>query len=138
MTIVIDASLALAWYFEDESTRETEELLDRVSDTGAVVPAHWRLELANALQMAIRRQRIDTVYRDNSLAELAVMPITIDGDTNSYAWSTTLRLAERFSLTLYDAAYLELARRRSLPLATLDRDLRGAARMLDIGVLGTG
>ncbi len=138
MTIVIDASLALAWYFEDESTRETEELLDRVSDTGAVVPAHWRLELANALQMAIRRQRIDTVYRDDSLAELAVMPITIDGDTNSYAWSTTLRLAERFSLTLYDAAYLELARRRSLPLATLDRDLRGAARMLDIGVLGTG
>jgi predicted nucleic acid-binding protein len=129
---MIDASLTMAWYFEDESTRETEELL------GSVVPAHWRLEVANALQMAMRRHRIDAVYRDDSLAELAVMPITIDDDTNSYAWSTTLRLAERFSLTLYDAAYLELARRRSLPLATLDRDLRGAAGMLDVGVLGTG
>jgi predicted nucleic acid-binding protein len=138
LTLVIDASLTMAWYFEDESTRETDELLDRVSDTGAMVPAHWRLEVANAFQMAIRRQRIDAVYRDDSLAELAVMPITIDDDTNSYAWSTTLRLAERCSLTLYDAAYLELARRRSLPLATLDRGMRGAAQMLDIGVLGTG
>jgi predicted nucleic acid-binding protein len=136
LSLVIDASLTMAWYFEDESTRETDEVLDRVSDTGAVVPAHWRLEVANAFQMAIRRQRIDAVYRDESLAELAVMPITIDDDTNGYAWSTTLRLAERFSLTLYDAAYLELARRRSLPLATRDRDLRCAAQMLDIGVLG--
>jgi predicted nucleic acid-binding protein len=126
----------MALYFEDESTRETDELLERVSDTGAVVPAHWRLELADAFQMAIRRQRIDAVYRDDSLAELVLMPISIDNDTNKYAFSTTLRLAEGVSLTLYDAAYLELARRRSLALATLDRDLCGAAQILEIEVLG--
>ena len=65
-----------------------------------------------------------------------MLPITIDADTNSYAWSTTLRLAERFSLTPYDAAYLELAQRRSLPFATLDRDLRAAATALNVVLLG--
>ena len=72
-----------------------------------------------------------------SLAELGFMAIMIDADTNGYAWSTTLRLAERFALTLYDAAYLELAQRRSLPLATLDRDLRAAALAVNVELLGT-
>lgn len=137
MTLVIDASLTMAWYFEDESTPATDELLDRVADAGAIVPTLWRLEVANAFQMAMRRQRIDAIYRDASLAELALMPITIDADTNDYAWSATLRLAERFSLTMYDAAYLELALRHHLPLATLDRELRSAAPALDIELLGT-
>jgi predicted nucleic acid-binding protein len=136
LNLVIDASLTMAWYFDDESTPATDELLDRVAGAGAVVPTLWRLEVANAFQSAIRRQRIDAVYRDASLAELTMLPITIDTDTNSYAWSTTLRLAERFSLTPYDAAYLELAQRRSLPLATLDRELRAAAPTLSIECLG--
>jgi predicted nucleic acid-binding protein len=136
LSLVIDASLTMAWYFEDESTPATDALLDRVADAGALVPGLWRLEVANAFQTAIRRQRVDAVYRDASLAELALMPITIDADTNTYAWSATLRLAERFSLTVYDAAYLELAQRRSLPLATLDRDLRAAAPALNIELLG--
>jgi predicted nucleic acid-binding protein len=135
LSLVIDASLTMAWYFEDESTPATDELLERVASGGAIVPALWRLEVANAFQSAIRRQRIDAPYRDASLMELAMLPITIDPETNSYAWSTTLRLAERFSLTPYDAAYLELAQRRSLPLATLDRDLRTAAPTLNIEVL---
>jgi predicted nucleic acid-binding protein len=102
-----------------------------------MMPGLWHLEVANAFQMAVRRQRIDRIYRDASLAELALMPITVDADTNSYAWSTTLRLAERCSLTIYDAAYLELAQRRSLPLATLDKELRAAAPALNIALLGT-
>jgi len=73
--------------------------------------------------------------RDTPLAELALLPITIDADTNSYAWTTTLRLAERFSLTAYDAAYQELALRRSLPLTTLDRDLRAVAPAPNIELL---
>ena len=137
MSVVIDASLTMAWYFEDESTPATDAVLDRVSGSGAVVPGLWRLEVANAFQTAVRRQRIDAVYRDASLAELGFMAITIDADTNGYAWSTTLRLAERFALTLYDAAYLELAQRRSLPLATLDRDLRAAAPAVNVELLGT-
>ena len=136
MSLVVDASLAIAWYFEDESNEATEGVLDRVTESGAVVPGLWRLEVANAFQMAVRRKRIDAAYRDASLGELALMPITVDDETNSYAWTTTLRLAERFSLTLYDAAYLELAQRRSLPLATLDRNLRAAAPALNIQLLG--
>jgi predicted nucleic acid-binding protein len=134
--LVIDASLTVAWYFDDETTPATEAILDRVSETGATVPTLWRLEVANALQSALRRRRITAVYRDESLTALAQMPITIDADTDTYAWTTTLRLAERFTLTIYDAAYLELAQRRSLPLATLDKELREAAAPLGVTLLG--
>ena len=65
---------------------------------GAVVPTVWRLEVANALQMAIRRKRIDAAYRDAALAALVMLPITLDADTDTYAWTTTLRLAERSRL----------------------------------------
>ena len=79
-------------------------------------------------------KRIDAIYRDASLNELTRLPITIDTDTNTYAWSTTLRLAERFSLTAYQAAYLELAQRCSLPLATLDPALPAPAAALCISL----
>ena len=136
MSLVIDASLTISWYFEDETTPATEAILERVSEAGATVPTLWRLEVANAFQSAIRRKRITAPYRDQSLVELTNMPITIDADTNVYAWTTTLRLAERFALTIYDSAYLELAQRRSLPLATLDAELREAAAALGVTVLG--
>ena len=71
MSLVIDASLTMAWYFDDESTDATDALLDRVTSSGAVVPGLWRLEIANAFETAVRRQRIDAVYRDTSLAELS-------------------------------------------------------------------
>ena len=137
MSLVLDASLTLTWYFDDESTPVTDAMLDRVAGAGAVVPTVWRLEVANALQMAIRRKRIDAAYRDAALAALVLLPITLDADTDTYAWTTTLRLAERFALTVYDAAYLELAQRRSLPLATLDVPLRAAAGALGLSLLGT-
>jgi predicted nucleic acid-binding protein len=136
MSLVIDASLTVSWYFEDETTPATEAILEKVSETGATVPTLWRLEVANAFQSAIRRKRITALYRDQALAELTQMPITIDGDTNVYAWTTTLRLAERFALTIYDSAYLELAQRGSLPLATLDAELREAAAALGVTLLG--
>jgi predicted nucleic acid-binding protein len=136
MSLVIDASLTVSWYFEDETTPATEAILERVSEAGATVPTLWRLEVANAFQSAIRRKRITAPYRDQLLAELTHMPITIDADTNVYAWTTTLRLAERFALTIYDSAYLELAQRRSLPLATLDAELREAAAALGLTLLG--
>ena len=134
MSVVIDASFTLSWCFDDETTPATEVILDRVSENGAVVPGLWRLEVANAFQSALRRNRISSEYRDESLTELMDLPITIDADTDTYAWTTTLRLAERFGLTIYDATYLELAQRRSLPLATLDKDLRQAAAALDVAL----
>ena len=136
MSVVIDASLTMTWYFDDEITPATEAVLNHVSEAGAVVPSLWRLEVANALQSALRRKRISQEYRDESLVELGELPITLDADTDTYAWTTTLRLAERFGLTIYDAAYLELAQRRSLPLATLDNELREAAIAIDVTLLG--
>ncbi len=136
MTLVVDASLTLSWYFEDERTPAADALLDQVTNTGAVVPSLWRLETANGLQVAIRRKRIDVAFRDRALTHLTRLPITVDAETDAHAWTTTLQLADRFQLTLYDAAYLELAQRRALPLATLDSALRPAADALGLTLLG--
>lgn len=91
----------------------------------------WRLEVANAFQSALRRKRISADYRDQCLGELAWLPITIDAEAETHAWTTPLRLAERFGLTIYDATYLKWAHRRALPLATLDKELWKAAVYLN-------
>jgi predicted nucleic acid-binding protein len=124
---VIDASVTLSWVYTDEHSASSDALLARVADQGAVVPALWRLEIANALQVGIKRKRIDATYRDAAIRRLALLPIEIDPDTNDYAWTTTLQLAEAQQLTVYDASYLELTLRRRLPLATRDDQLAAAA-----------
>ena len=96
-----------------------------------------RLEVADGLQTGIRRGRIDTIYRDAALSDLALLDIVIDPDTDRYAWTGTLRLADRFRLTVYDASYLELAQRRALPLASLDMELCDAARALGLQLAAT-
>src|SRR6185437_10419260 len=97
------------------------------AENGAVVPSLWRLEVANSLTMAVRKRRIPLEFRGAALADLALLDITTDQQTDSQAWTETLKIADLFQLTVYDAAYLELARRRNLPLATLDQELRTAA-----------
>ena len=136
MSLVIDSSITLSWCFEDERTDVTATLLYRVAETGALVPALWRLEVANGLQVAMRRGRIDVAYRDATIANLRDLAIDVDPETDRKAWSEILQLADRFRLTLYDAAYLELAQRRQLPLASLDYDLRAAGQMLGVPLLG--
>ena len=136
MSLVLDAALTLAWFFKDERTAGVDAVLTQVTENGAVVPALWRLEVANALQMAVRRKRIDAAFRDSALTQLSRLSISADPDTDAYAWTVILQLADRFQLTVYDAAYLELAKRRALPLATLDGDLRTAARAEGVELLG--
>ncbi len=136
MSLVLDAWLTLSWYFADERTPGADRVLDLVAEHGAVVPGLWRLEVANGLQMAMRRRRVDAAYRDEALAQLARLRIEVDTETDHHAWSGTVRLADRFQLTLYDAAYLELAHRRRVALATLDVALRDAAAALAVGLLG--
>lgn len=138
MNLVLDASMALAWLFEDEATETAYGVLERVSDGGAVVPALWHLETANALHTAARRGRCDTGFVDGSLASLAQLPIAVDEATCARAWSDTLALARSDGLTLYDAAYLELAQRRGLPLASCDRALVEAARRHRLSVIHLG
>jgi predicted nucleic acid-binding protein len=133
---VIDSSITLAWYFDDEETEATRDLFDQVVEHGAVVPELWRYEVANALQMAVRRSRIDARYRDESLADLDALDIAVDPECDTYVWSATLRLAERHGLTIYDAAYLELAQRLRLTLATLDAALIRAGRAELVTVVG--
>jgi predicted nucleic acid-binding protein len=137
VTLVIDSSMALTWYFEDERTAASIAVLNQVAEEGAIVPALWRLEVLNGLQVAIRRGRIDIAYRDASLTDLQSLVIAIDSGTNRQAWSAPLRLCDRFGLTPYDAAYLELALRRRLPLATLDGELVRAARAENVPLVGT-
>jgi predicted nucleic acid-binding protein len=127
VTFVLDASVALSWLLQEEHKPLSDRLYDEVTETGAVVPSHWRLEVANALQIAVRRKRIDVAYRDQALHNFRKFPIEVDSETDAQAWVGTLRLADRYQLTLYDAAYVELALRRRTPLATRDRELAAAA-----------
>jgi predicted nucleic acid-binding protein len=105
-------------------------------ENGAWVPSLWSLEVANILETGIRRGRHDVAFRDSTLADLSLLPISTDPETSNQAWNNTLQLAHRHRLTLYDAAYLELAQRRGLPLATLDSDLRSAATAEGVPLLG--
>jgi predicted nucleic acid-binding protein len=138
VSLVLDSSATLAWIYSDETTDSIRRVFDEVAEEGAIVPGLWRLEVANSLTVAVRRGRIDAEFRRASLADLALLNITTDPHTDSHAWGETLHLADRFQLTVYDAAYLELAGRRSLPLATLDGQLRAAATTLGLHVLGNG
>jgi predicted nucleic acid-binding protein len=136
VSFVVDSSAALAWVYSEETTEAISEVLARLTDRGAWVPALWRLEVANVLEMNVRRGRHDAAFRDAALADPAVLPISIDAETDRQAWAATLRLAARHRLTVYDAAYLELAQRRGLPLATLDKELRDAATAEGVILLG--
>jgi predicted nucleic acid-binding protein len=135
MSLVLDSSASLAWHFEDERTPLLMALLDRVTEEGATVPSLWRFETANGLQMAVRRKRIDTAYRERALRNLSALNIRIDVASESLAWSTTVGLASLYDLTVYDAAYLELAQRRRLPLASLDAALVRAAGRAGVAIL---
>ena len=137
MSFDIDNSVALAWCFEDEHTAPVIALLNRVTEHGAFAPALWPLEAMNGLLMAERRQRLDARRRDSLAGFLRALPINLDEETADKAWTATIRLAERYRLSVYDAAYLELAQRRKLPLATLDRDLIKAAKAVGVPLLGT-
>jgi len=126
---VVDASAALAWCFEDEASSFTDALLDRLRHGDQiVVPAHWPTEISNALLVALPKKRIKARQPELFWDELARLPIEIEPPLTAPQAKTVLALGEKHGLTVYDAAYLELAQRRSLPLATLDADLRKAAQ----------
>lgn len=130
MGVVIDASAAACWLFKDEATPATDALLARVRSAGGVVPALWKWEMANLLTAGVRRARITVADAAGHLADLALLPITIDTEAPNRAWRETFLLAQAHNLTAYDAAYLELAQRTGLELASKDADLLAAASAL--------
>jgi predicted nucleic acid-binding protein len=136
VSFVLDSSVALSWCFEDEQTPATQTLLQRVVETGALVPVLWPLEVLNGLAMAQRRRRVEPEKRQRLSALLRELPIRVDLESATCDWTDTAALAERHQLTLYDACYLELALRSGLPLGTLDRALRDAAKASGVPLLG--
>jgi predicted nucleic acid-binding protein len=132
MSLVLDSSLALGWFFRDKQNDAIREILNNVAKKGAFSPQIFRLEVANGLQSAVRLKLIDPWYRDACLADLACLDIAPDLATHEAAFAETLRLAARFSISVYAASYLELSQRRSLPLAALDRELREAGLALGL------
>lgn len=137
MNLVLDSSIALSWCFEDERTPATTALLDQVTEHGAVAPLSWPLEVLNGLIMAERCGRLDAENCQHLSGFLHQLPVVIDHETGSQAWTETAALAVRFRLTIYNAVYLELAQRLRLPLASLDPELRIAGSALGITVLGS-
>ena len=135
MSVVLDSSATLAWIYGEETTPAIRHVFDSIAERGAVVPGLWWLEVANSLTMAVRRKRIDAAFRRAALSDLALLDITTDQQTAASAWSETMNLADEYRLTVYDAAYLELARRRGLPLASLDTALRDAGAAIGVALL---
>jgi len=136
MSLVLDASVAIAWAYSTEITQSVRDVFERVKARGAWVPAIWRLEVANVLELNVRRGRSTEEFRDSTLNAFASFPIQTDPETSRQAWGATVRLMTKYQLTSYDAAYLELALRRSLPLATLDEDLQAACAEEKVVLLG--
>ena len=136
MSLVLDASITLAWIYADETTNAVLRVFDLLKREGAFVPALWRWEIANVLETNIRRGRHGRDFCDEALAALAPFPIQVNAECEHEAWFAAIDLAHRHALTVYDAAYLELATRRKIPLATLDRELRAAAANERVELLG--
>lgn len=132
--MVLDCSVALAWFFEDETNAYTEKVLEALSKTEAVVPSLWPLEMANGLLVAERRKRISRSKLYPMIETLASFPITVDELTAKQALSVTFHLADKYGLSSYDAAYLELAIRLGVPLATQDKKLKEAAKACAVKV----
>ena len=135
MSLVIDASIALCWCFEDEATPATDALAERVARDGAVVPILWRFELGNVLLQAEKRGRIAASDLAARLDLIGALSIVTDYESVSRAWGEVLGLARAHRLTTYDAAYLELAMRRAMPLATKDGELIVAAKSVGVEIL---
>jgi predicted nucleic acid-binding protein len=133
---VLDCSATLPWVFGDEATAATDRLLEDLSAGAAAwVPALWHLELGNVMVGAQRRGRMDQAGMEAFFSRLLVYDIFVDEQTIPQAWNKTLDLAMQYRLSTYDAAYLELALRRGLPLATKDSALVAAARAAGVGLL---
>lgn len=126
-SFVLDCSVAIAWCLKDERSAYAERVEAAFGDATAVAPALWPYEVANALLTAERRRRITAVERDELLAMLDSLGIEVDHAPDSTP-KALIALAQRYRLTAYDAAYLDLALNRGLPLATADAELARAAK----------
>lgn len=135
MPFVLDCSVTMAWVFPDEATEATDRLRDSLLNDSAVVPPLWPVEVGNVLLAATRRQRINRDDWSRVAADLAALPIVVDGDSLDRVLRAVLPLADGHGLSVYDGTYLELAVRKKLPLATLDKGLARACQAVGVEVV---
>jgi predicted nucleic acid-binding protein len=133
---VLDASMTLSWAFESESTPFTVAVLKSLETVHAITPALWSFEVASVLRTAERKGRIDAAAQAVFLERLRLLPVAIEHRPAAWLAQQILPLARTHQLSAYDAAYLELAIREGLPLATLDDDLRRAAPAAGVMLVG--
>lgn len=133
MPFVLDNSVVSGWLLDNQATPYTSAVADRLLTDRAVAPSLLRLEYTNVLRTACKRQHLTAQHAQEAIAELAALPIDLDRELPDPG--QLLALALRYELTSYDAAYLDLALRRQLPVATQDAALAEAARIAGVGVV---
>jgi predicted nucleic acid-binding protein len=134
--IVVDASVALAWGFPDEGSAYADEVLEGLKEQAIVVPALWAVEIANALLVGERRKRLQQVQIRRFVTLLEGLPVVQDIQSVGSTVNGLLPLAREHKLSAYDTAYLDLAIRKGLPLATLDKSLKRAATKVGVSIWG--
>jgi len=132
---VLDCSITMAWCFEDESTRLSDDILDSFNTSSALVPSIWPLEVANVLLVAERQKRLTEADSARFITLLQTLPIETDPSSSHQIFGNSLALAREQHLSSYDAAYLELAMREGVALVTLDKKLKKTATKLGVSVL---
>ena len=125
----------MRWCFRDDATRYAEQILARLATEEACVPSLWALEVANVLLVAERRRRLTPADSSRFVSLLQTLPIRVDTETARHAWSDVLPVGRSHQLSSYDASYLELAMRIGCPIATLDENIRRAAKPLGVELL---
>lgn len=135
MPFGLDSSVALAWVLPDEANPALDHVCEGLTDDVALVPPVWPLEIGNVLLISVKRGRLTPRDVNQLITELRALPVEIDATSTERALEETLSLARKYDLTTYDASYLELAKRRAMPLATLDIKLRQACLLAKITVL---
>jgi predicted nucleic acid-binding protein len=131
---VLDGSVTLAWLFQDESDPYADAIIAKLPHLEMLVPRLWHLEVANVLSVGERRKRCTQADTRTWLSFLSGLPVAVDSATEAQAWTGTINLARQNDLSEYDAAYLELAVRQGVPLATLDATLHAAARAVGVAI----
>jgi predicted nucleic acid-binding protein len=132
---VLDASVAVAWCFEDETNAIADHALSVLESGAALVPLVWAAEVGNALMSGERRGRITSLQIEQSLEVIATLDITTDKDNVTGRLLHLLQVARSHRLSLYDSIYLDLAMRERLALATVDSALARAAEAVGVALV---
>ena len=132
---VIDNSVVMSWCFKNETNSYSDKVLDLLAESTAYVPHIWTLEVLNVLLVAERKKRLSEADSTRFLTLLSQLPISIQQDAPEKVMNEIIALARSTNLSSYDAAYLDLAMRKGVPLATLDQKLKRAAKKMNVPIL---